>query len=320
MRRETARAMAEANRNGRRLSPATIALALAGLIALIAIIYAATRSGEPEAAASEAAAPAQQPADPARSVAAMRQRLAQDPDNHRGWHLLGYALQQLGQFDEARQAYQRAMQLQPNNPDYIASLGEMILVLGGQNADREAEALFRRALEFRGDHPAPRYYLAILKDMKGQHKEAVEELLALLKEAPAGAMWEAQVRDAAEKIAHTNNIDIAGRLPPTRAPSPATPATAAIPGPTREQMEAARNIPPSQQDEMVKAMVDRLAARLQQNPRDERGWMMLMRSRMVQNDREGAGAALRSGLAAFGDDPGVQQRLRAAAAELGVPQ
>jgi cytochrome c-type biogenesis protein CcmH len=311
--------MAEANTTKRRISPATVALVLAGLIALAAIIYAATRSTDSEVVATHAAAPKPAPADPAQSVDAMRQRLAQDPDNHRGWHLLGYTLQQMGRFDEAKQAFQRAMQLQPNNPDYLASLGETILVIGGQGADQEAESLFRRALEFRRDHPAPRYYLAILKDTKGQHKEAVEELLALLKEAPAGAMWETQVRDAAEKIARTNNIDIAGRLPPPR-PASVSPAGAAIPGPTREQMEAARNIPPSQQDQMVKEMVDRLAARLRQNPKDERGWMMLMRSRMVQNDREGAGAALRSGLGAFGDDAAVQQRLRAAAAELGVPQ
>jgi cytochrome c-type biogenesis protein CcmH len=307
--------MAEASPTKRRISPATIALVVAGLVALAAIIYSATRSAEPAASANQAAAP--KAADPAQSVQAMREKLAQDPDNHRGWYLLGFTLQQTGQFGEARQAYQRAMQLQPDNPDYIASLAEMILVMGGQGADQEAESLFRRALEFRRDHPAPRYYLAILKDTKGQHKEAVDDLIALLKEAPAGAQWEIQVREAAEKIARTNNIDIAGKLPP---PRPQSAASAAIPGPTREQMEAARNIPPSQQDEMVKGMVDKLAARLQQNPRDERGWMMLMRSRMVQNDREGAAAALRSGLGAFGDDPAVQQRLRTAAGELGVAQ
>jgi cytochrome c-type biogenesis protein CcmH len=308
--------MTEATSSKRRISPATIALALAGLIALAAIIYSVTRSSEPAAVADQAAAP-KQAADPAQTVAAMRQRLAEDPDNHRGWYLLGFTLQQMGQFGEARQAYQRAMQLQPNNPDYIASLGEMILVMGGEGADREAESLFRRALEFRRDHPAPRYYLAILKDQQGKHQEAVDELVALLKEAPAGAMWETQVRAAAEKIAQVNNINIAGRLPPPPAP---TPATAAIPGPTREQMDAARNIAPSEQDQMVKGMVDRLAARLQQNPKDERGWMMLMRSRLVQNDRDGAGAALRSGLAAFGDDPAAQQRLREAATQLGIPQ
>jgi cytochrome c-type biogenesis protein CcmH len=306
--------MAEATPSKRRISPATIALIVAGLVAIAAIIYSATRSAEPAASANQAAP---KPADPAQTVAAMRERLAQDPDNHRGWYLLGFTLQQTGQFGEARQAYQRAMQLQPDNPDYISSLAEMILVMGGQGADQEAESLFRRALEFRRDHPAPRYYLAILKDTKGQHKEAVDDLLALLKEAPAGAQWEVQVREAAEKIARANNINIAGRLPP---PRPQSAASAAIPGPTREQMEAARNIPPSQQDQMVKGMVDRLATRLQQNPRDERGWMMLMRSRMVQNDREGAAAALRSGLGAFSDDPAVQQRLRTAAGELGIPQ
>jgi cytochrome c-type biogenesis protein CcmH len=314
--------MSEATTTKRRIPPATIALALAGLIALAAIIYSVTRSAEPAATANQAAALAPPAADPAQSVEAMRQRLAQDPDNHRGWHLLGLRLQSMGRFDEARQAFQRAMQLEPNNPDYLASLGETILVIGGEGSEREAESLFRRALEFRRDHPAPRYYLAILKDMKGQHREALDELIALLKEAPAGAIWETQVRAAAEKIAQVNKIDIAGRLPPAPAPapSPATAATAAIPGPTREQMEAARNIPPSQQDQMVKGMVDRLAARLQQNPRDERGWMMLMRSRVVQNDRDGAGAALRSGLAAFADDAAAQQRLRTAATELGLPQ
>jgi len=316
MRETQATAMADASASPRRFSIATIALILAALLAGAAIIYAVTRSSE-ETAAANAAAPAAMPGqgDPAQSIASMRQMLSQDPDNHRGWYLLGLTLQQGGQFDEARQAFQRAMQLQPNNPDYLSSYAEMILVIGGPNADREAESLFRRALEFRRDHPAPRYYLAILKDQQGKHQEAVDELLALLKEAPAGARWEPQVRDAAVKIAELNKIDIAGKLPPAPAPSP---ATAAIPGPTQEQMQDARNIPPGQQAEMVKGMVDRLAARLQQNPKDERGWMMLMRSRMVQGEQQGASEALRSGLQAFTDDPAAQQRLRAAAAQLGI--
>jgi cytochrome c-type biogenesis protein CcmH len=310
--------MAEATAPKKRISAATIALILAGLLALAAIIYAATRPGEEATAnASAPAAGPQAQASPEQSIASMRQMLSQDPDNHRGWYLLGLTLQQTGRFDEARQAFQRSMQLQPNNPDYLSSFAEMTLVLGGPNADREAESLFRRALEFRADHPAPRYYLAILKDQQGQHQQAVDELLALLKDAPAGARWQAQVRDAVEKIASVNKIDIAGKLPPAPA---ASPATAAIPGPTREQMEQARNIPPGQQSEMVKGMVDRLATRLQQNPRDERGWMMLMRSRMVQGEQQAAAEALRSGLAAFGDDPAAQQRLRAAAAELSIPQ
>ncbi len=309
--------MAEKPIAPRRIPPATFALVLAAVLAAGAIIFSLTRGGE--TAATNAAGPATSPnaaPDPAAAIAAMREGLAQDPDNHRAWHMLGLTLQRIGRFDEARDSYQRAMQLQPNNPDYISSYGEMILVIGGENADREAEALFRRALEFRRDHPAPRYYLAILKDTRGQHREALDELIALINDAPAGSSWEAQVRDAVEKIARTNNIDIAGRLPAPRQ----SVATAGIPGPTQQQLDAARSLPPSEQEDMARGMVDRLAARLAQNPRDENGWIMLMRSRTVRGETQGAAEALRSGLSAFSDDNAVQQRLRAAAGELGIPQ
>ena len=138
----------------------------------------------------------------------------------------------------------------------------------------------------------------------------------LLREAPPGAPWEAQVREAVSAIAQENRIDLAGRLP---TPAANGTATAAIPGPTREQMESARAIPPGQQDAMVQAMVDRLANRLRQNPRDAEGWIRLMRSRMVLNDPAAAREALRSGLAAFAGDQAIQQRLREAGSELGVP-
>jgi cytochrome c-type biogenesis protein CcmH len=119
------------------------------------------------------------------------------------------------------------------------------------------------------------------------------------------------VRGAVASIAREHHIDLTGRLPAA--------ATAAIPGPTAEQMAAARAIPPSQQDQMVRAMVDGLAARLRQNPRDADGWIRLMRSRMVLHDPAAATEALRSALAAFAGDAATQARLRSAARELGVP-
>ena len=83
--------------------------------------------------------------------------------------------------------------------------------------------------------------------------------------------------------------------------------------------QAANAIPPSQQDQMVRAMVDGLAARLRQNPRDADGWIRLMRSRMVLHDAPAAQQALRSGLAAFANDAATQNRLREAAGQLGIP-
>jgi cytochrome c-type biogenesis protein CcmH len=314
--------MPETTSPKRRIAPATLALVAAALLALVAIIVAATRGGGEAAPDTNQAAAAAAPAGPtaqAQNVQAMiadlRQRLAQDPDNHQGWFLLGMAYRDLEQFQQAGQAFRRAMELQPANPDYLAATGEALLLIGAEGSQREAEALFRRALAIKRDHAQSRYYLATLKDLAGNHSQAVDELLTLLRDAPADAGWAAGVRNTVQEIAQRNHIDIAGRLPAAPAQSP---ATAGIPGPTQQQMEAARSIPPSQQDAMVQGMVDRLASRLQQNPRDADGWIRLMRSRIVLNQPQEAAAALRSALAAFEDDATTQQRLRSAAGELGI--
>jgi cytochrome c-type biogenesis protein CcmH len=322
---------AAAGRPQRRVTPATIALVLAALIALAAIIYSATRGGGGSAqqgnvTSPTGAAPAQ-PKSPEEAISDLESRLAQNPDDPDGWRRLGWAYFELArgsQSDEvfrggiarSAAAYRRAAELEPNNAENWSALGE-VLQSAATEVSPQAEEAFRRAISIDPKDPRSRYFLAVQRDLRGEHRAAIDDWLALLRDTPAGAPWEQDLRRTIQQAAEKNRIDIAGRLPP---PRPASPATQGIPGPTREQMEAARGIPPSQQEEMVKGMVDRLDARLRQNPRDERGWMMLMRSRMVQREDQAAAEALRSALSAFADDPAAQQRLRAAAAELGIPQ
>ena len=320
--------MADQSPPARAIAPATIALGVAGLLAVSAIAVAALRSGgsEPEttgnASANAMAAPGHA-GSMDEMVAQLRERLRQDPDNAEGWFMLGMTYRGGEHFPEAEQAFRRAMELQPRNANYAAYLGETLLLKGGNAPPAEAGTLFRRALELEPGNAQARYYLATLKDMGGDHRGAVDDLITLLRSAPADAPWEPQVRDAVTTIARQNHIDVANRLPPPHAPAAPGPgsstATAAIPGPTPDQMRAASGIPPSQQDQMVRTMVDGLAARLRQNPRDAEGWIRLMRSRMVLHDEPAAATALRSGLAAFQGDAATQGRLRAAASELGIP-
>ncbi|MGQ0559132.1 MAG: tetratricopeptide repeat protein [Sphingosinicella sp.] len=252
------------------------------------------------------------------AIASLTARLREDPDNAQGWFLLGLAFREARRLSEAEGAFRRAFELAPGRADHAAYLGEMLVLRAGGNPPAEAESMFRRALAAEPGHAQARYYLATLKDLRGDHRGAADDLIALLEEAPADAAWRAQVRGAILAIAQQNNLNLAARLPPEPAAARAS-ATAAIPGPTRAQIEAARSIPPGEQDAMVRAMVERLASRLRQSPRDEQGWIRLMRSRMVLGEREAAATALRSSLAAFAGDTATQQRLRSAAAQLGVP-
>jgi cytochrome c-type biogenesis protein CcmH len=315
--------MASPAPSGRTSSAALIAVILAAVIAVGAIGYKLVSGGSDEGAATTNAAAATtnmaEGGDVDQMIGALHEALRREPDNHEGWFRLGLALRETHRFAEAAQAFRRAAELAPRNADYQAYLGETVLLMGGGDTPPpEAERLFRRALELEPGNPQARYYLATLKDHGGNHRGALDDLLALLHDAPADAPWVGQVRDAATAIAGRNHIDITGRLPAAPPSSAAASATAAIPGPTPEQMRSASAIPPGQQDEMVRNMVGGLAARLRRNPHDANGWVQLMRSRMVLNDAPAAHAALASALAAFQDDAATQAQLRSAAAALGV--
>ena len=313
--------MADPNAPARRSLAPTIALLVAGFVTTVALVIALARGHDADAPLNVAQANASVPAAgddnraALRRIDALRAALARDPDDARGWYQLGSLYRDFEQFPDALTAFRRAMQLQPDNPDYLAATGEALLLTGTRGSEREAKPLFEKALTIRPGHPQSRYFMATLKDLAGDHRGAIDDMIALLRAAPAGAPWVGGVRNTLQEIATAAHIDIAGRLPPA---PPQAPVTAAIPGPTRDQMEAARGIPPSQQDAMVDRMVSGLATRLQQNPRDEEGWVRLMRSYTVLNRNGEASAALNSALATFSDDALAQQRLRAAAAALGI--
>lgn len=68
----------------------------------------------------------------------------------------------------------------------------------------------------------------------------------------------------------------------------------------------------------IRAMVEGLASRLEQSPRDVEGWARLMRSRMVLGEKEIAATAFRRALAVFKGDAAATGKLEAAALELGL--
>ena len=77
-------------------------------------------------------------------------------------------------------------------------------------------------------------------------------------------------------------------------------------------------MPPRPYDASIRSMVDGLANRLEQSPRDAEGWTRLMRSRVVLGEREVAAEAFRKALEIFKDDQAASGTITAAAVELGL--
>src|SRR5260370_5113713 len=205
---------------------------------------------------SAAAAPATD--DRAKKLAAaaeqLKARLQQEPGHVEGWVLLARTFASLERYPEARTAYNQAIALAPNVPQLHAEFGEL-LVLGAEgNVTAEAEAEFAKAR----DDPRARFYGAEAALQRGDREAAKAALRALVAEAPAQAPWRKVVQDRLAEIAPDEQ-----------------PPDAKASGPTAQDVAAARSMSPEERQAMIRSMVDRLAARLEQRPNDTDWWTRL---------------------------------------------
>lgn len=308
MAKGTGRGMSAANR---------VILVAAFLLLAAAIGYAiwrdSVRSTIPSATENSAA--------PSDQLAALEARTKREPDSADAWTALGAARFDLGDFGGAAAAYEKAVAIAPGSAGLWSALGEA-RVMGSDSDPMPAAALqaFDKAIALDAKEPRARYFLAVKKDIGGDHKGAIEDWFALLADTPQGAPWEADLRRTIEQVGQIHKIDVAARLASTQArPLSAEEmpvAARAIPGPSRSDMEAASQLPQGQQDAMIQGMVDGLEAKLKANPADVDRWIMLIRSRMTLGETAKAAQALKDGMAA---NPGAAGRLKAQARLLGVP-
>lgn len=307
-----------------------LVLGASALVLGFAVVYTATRDKR-GADAPEAVAGAGAAADP---LAALEQAAQASPADPAAWRALGSGLFDAGRFDEAAGAYEKAAGLAPGLAVVWSSLGEARIMAG--KADPMPPAAleaFRKAARIDPKDPRARYFLAVNRDLSGDHAGAIADWLALLADTPPGAPWEADLRRTVEQVGKIHKIEVAGRLaaikqpaapagraamsaPTGQAAMPALPVAAqGIPGPTAADLKAASAIPPSQQRQMAEGMVARLESKLNANPANIEGWIMLIRSRITLGQPEKAAAALKAAIAA---NPTQAAKLRAEAGVLGV--
>ena len=306
-----------------------IALIIAALLALGAVAVQIYRSMNDDSAAIAPVAATESETAPSvdEVIAGLEKKLQDNPDDAESWRMLGWSYFETGKFAESATAMKRATTLDPDNAEYWSMLGEaLVMASDGQQVPPDAADAFRNALKHDARDPRARYFLAVQKDISGDHQGAINDWFALLEDTPADAPYAADIRRVIGQVAEKEGIDVAARLAKA---TPAAPtggiatdgpavATAAIPGPSREQMKEAAALPPGQQEAMIANMVDGLDKRLQANPKDANGWIMLIRSRMQLGQTVQAKQALDRALAAFKNDGAEAKRIREAAAALGV--
>jgi cytochrome c-type biogenesis protein CcmH len=282
-----------------------LAVGLAGLVALgAALLYA--KLGRPMLAAAQAPAETAQTGglggaggagglSLAQITARLEARVRAQPADLKALQFLAWSYAQAGRWAEAAMTYHRAGALAGADPQDGAAEGEALTQAAGGTVTDPAIAAIRATLGRDPQDARARYLEGLYREEHGDHPGAMAEWIALLKTAPADAPWAPQVRAFVEKAAAEHGEDISKLLPPAGG------AGAGAGGPDPQ------------------AMVDRLAARLAQEPHDLAGWVMMMRARMVLGEGDEAAKAYRAATAAFAASPADQTRLTAAAKVLRVP-
>lgn len=294
-----------------------IGVGRSGLIAIIAVAIAAAAiayriksdgGNQTPSALSE----------PPGSIGDLARRAEEAPGDAGAWQKLGFAQFDQGNFEEAVKSYTRATEISPRSAVLWSSLGEA-RVMASQTDPMPPAALdaFRKAIAIDPKEPRARYFMAVQKDLQGNHEAAIAEWLSLLKDTPAGAPWDSDLQRTIEQVGKINKIDVASRLAAATADRGAVraPADMAIPGPTQQQLAAASSLPPGAQQAMAESMVARLAQKLKDDPTNTDGWIMLMRSYKTLGRDAEARTALASAVAA---NPARAGELRSAAASLGI--
>ncbi|UKE68270.1 tetratricopeptide repeat protein [Xanthomonas cerealis pv. cerealis] len=168
-------------------------------------------------------------------VAQLQAALAKDPNRAEGWALLARSQMSLGRPNEAAAAFARAVQLAPDEAQWLVQAAEARALAAPQRQfDAQGIAWLRHALQVEPNNERAAWFLGIAQRQRGQHAEAAATWEALLPrvDAATAAALRPQI-DAARADAGLPALPAAapGVAAPAPAPASATAASNAAAAP-----------------------------------------------------------------------------------------
>jgi cytochrome c-type biogenesis protein CcmH len=262
-------------------------------------------------------------------IARLVERLDRSPNDPEGWRMLGWSYFNTDRFAQSATAYAKAIELDPENADFRSSRGEALVRAADGLVTDAARAVFEQVLGLDAKDPRARFFIGLAKEQTGNKLAALDDWVAILNETDSGDAWVSDLVQRVTELGQETGVDVSARLrrreraghgdllgmlqqqeqrPPITVPNKGDPGA--------EDVREAEAMKPADRMAMIQAMLDRLASRLDQSPRDIEGWIKLMRSRQLLGQAEAAEQTLRLALEAFKDTPQEQERIYSAAREL----
>ncbi len=246
-------------------------------------------------------------------VARVEARLREHPDEGEGWDVIAPVYMGAQRYQDAADAYSEAIRLLGPTAKRLSGQGQALVLADNGVVTEEAKSALTRAIALDPGLTEPRILIAIAKEQDGDFAGAIADWRALSDKAPADAPW----RQMVEQRIASDEAHLAGKPVPDQAPQGA--ATPPVAGsPSAGDVAAAQNMSPADRQAMIEQMVQRLAARLDQDGSDLGGWLKLVKAYSVLDRKDDALKALARAKSQFTGNAQALQQLDQLAAELGL--
>ena len=221
----------------------------------------------------------------------MVKHLQRNPDDLRGWTLLARTYLSQERYADSASAFAKAYQLSDGDPELGVGYAEALSLVENSVVTEEARALFMKVLEHDSANAKARYYLGMFEAQQGNVRSALQEWIDLLAISQEDAPWRSIVIEQINQAAKKLGIK-AATIKPTpeaqaiaigiqKAYDKAQAEKATAPGPTNADVKAAMGMSKGDRNKMIRSMVERLAAKMKENPKDKDGWIRLERAYRV---------------------------------------
>jgi len=260
------------------------------------------------------------------------QRLKRNPKDVEGWRVLGWSYFNTDRFEESSAAYAKAIELSPNNAELRSAYGEALVRAAAGNVTDEAKAVFERTLQLNPADSRAHFFIGLSKEQAGDKMSALNDWIAILNHGDSSEPWFADLTQRANKLGQDVGVDVSsllhrgnaettgGVLGSLEKQQSAAPDAARKTEPTAEDVRNAEAMAPTDRAAMIRGMVDRLAARLEETPNDVEGWIKLIRSRKILGENDAAEEALHRALDIFKGAPQEQEKIVTVGHGLGLLQ
>jgi cytochrome c-type biogenesis protein CcmH len=229
----------------------------------------------------------------------LRETVATRPDDVQGQTLLAQNEARVGNFAAAADAQSAVVRLKgaDASTEEVVNYAELLIMAAGGYVSPEAEAVLRAVLTRDAENGTASYYWGLMLIQTGRPDQGFRIWDGLLRRGPADAPWIEPILGQIEPVA-----DLAGVEYTIPDIGPGI-GQGALPGPSKDDIEAAQDMTPAERMEMIGSMVEGLSDRLATQGGPVEDWARLISSLGVLGQTDRAQAIYDNAVEVFADDP-----------------